>query len=218
MVQGVRRNMFWGQAGKRRGPSACVLVLLWQESCLGCLVFWSCVGGAPFCCWLCAIRLPSWFFQSAEVRRLLRAFVKQAARTFNEVLFLNQISLAKRLLSFYSWWHLTSEMTGQLYCESFNQFHDQAHWSAEFIVLLRVTFRFTFISGALMTYSALFSDIGLVAFSILVPIHKLLITQFRKRSEDVAWVCTASCIALSCVFALFKIFHQELLHCCTWRI
>ena len=77
MVQGVRRNMFWGQAGKRRGPSACVLVLLWQESCLGCLVFWSCVGGAPFCCWLCAIRLPSWFFQSAKVRRLLRAFVKE---------------------------------------------------------------------------------------------------------------------------------------------
>ena len=144
--------------------------------------------------------------------------VCKGARAFNEVFFLNQISLAKRLLSFYSWWHLTSEMTGQLYCESFNQFHDQAHWSAEFIVLLRVAFQFTVISGALMTYSALFSDIGLVAFSILVPIHKLLITQFRKRSEDVAWVCTASCIALSCVFALFKIFHQELLHCCTWRI
>ena len=33
---------------------------------------------------------------------------------------------------------------------------------------------------------ALFSDIGLVAFSILVPIHKMLTMQFRKRSEDVA--------------------------------
>ena len=39
-----------------------------------------------------------------------------------------------------------------LYRESFGQFHDQAHWSAEFMVLLRVTFRFTAISGALMTY------------------------------------------------------------------
>ena len=220
-------NRFWGQAWKLRGPCACVLVLLCRISRLLTMCFRN-----PMLLLTVCNQIFKLILSKRKSEEIVESVCK-AARAFSEVLFLNQISLPKRLLSSYSWWHLTSEMTGQLYCESFNQFHDQAHWSAEFIVLLRVTFRFTFISGGLMTYSgsekqdqlrtsmedvALFSDIGLVAFSILVPIHKLLITQFRKRSEDVAWVCTASYIALSCVFALFEIFHQELLHCCTWRI
>ena len=46
-------------------------------SYLGYLDFWQCVSGTPFCCSLSAIRLSSWLFQSAEVRRLLRTFVKQ---------------------------------------------------------------------------------------------------------------------------------------------
>ena len=189
-------NRFWGQAWKLRGPCACVLVLLCRISRLLTMCFRN-----PMLLLTVCNQIFKLILSKRKSEEIVESVCK-AARAFSEVLFLNQISLPKRLLSSYSWWHLTSEMTGQLYCESFNQFHDQAHWSAEFIVLLRVAFQFTVISGALMTYSALFSDIGLVAFSILVPIHKLLITQFRKRSEDVAWVCKASCIALSCLFLL----------------
>ena len=113
-------NRFWGEALKLWGPCAWVLVLLSRISRLLTMCFRNPILLLTVC---------NQTFKLIVSKRRSEEIVEnvcEADRSFSEDFFLNQISLAKLLLSFYSWWHLTSEMTGQLRCESFNQFHDQA--------------------------------------------------------------------------------------------
>ena len=84
------------------------------------------------------------------MRRLLRSFVKQLRLLISILsqsdLFCEAFAVFLRVMK------LDTGDDRPLYRESFGQFHDQAHWSGEFIVLLRVTLRLTVISGALITY------------------------------------------------------------------